>query len=162
VAWLVTTLFATPLRLLWCRLLAPVGREIVAAVQVAWRVAGYVSRAVGRALKWLARNLVGRPATWCYRHVATPVGHFVRDTVWRPARTAAAEAGRAARAALASARETVRRSRQDAWRALVGKGARTEPVPGPPPQARNLGGTQQPQTVPGAAAGTEISLHKRG
>ncbi|MET9804544.1 hypothetical protein [Streptomyces sp. NPDC006368] len=139
--------------------LAAAGREIVAAFAVAWRVAGYLSRAVGRALKWLARNLVGRPASWFHRNVCTPVGHAVRDHLWRPVREAAVEAGRSARAALGSVRETVRKARRDAWRALVG-GARMdrplEPVAAP---ARTLGSTT---TAPGAAPAPEISPRKRG
>ncbi|MEV3991218.1 hypothetical protein AB0J57_20150 [Streptomyces sp. NPDC049837] len=141
------------------RLLVVVGREIRDAVVVAWRVAGYVSRAVGRALKWLAWHLAGRPMTWFYRSVCTPVGHALRDHLWRPVRNAAVEAGRAARAALASAAETVRRARRDAWRALAG-GARDgrpgEPAGAP---ARSLGSTT---TAPGVAPAPEISLRKRG
>ncbi|MEU2111572.1 hypothetical protein [Streptomyces sp. NPDC019507] len=132
------------------RFLAVVGRETADALGVAWRAAGYVSRAVGRALRWLARS------------VCTPVGHVVRDRVRAPSRRAAVEAGRAAREALASARETVRRARRDAWRALVGGPG--GPRPGRPAsvRARNLGGTQHLPTVPGAAPGPEISLHQRG
>jgi hypothetical protein len=161
-AWLVRTLLVVPVVWLYRYVLAPVGREIAAAVAVAWRIAGYISRAVGRGLKWLAWNLVGRPASWFYRGVCTPVGHFVRDAVWRPAARAAAQAGRAARAALASARETVRQARRDAWRALIGTPREPRPVVGTAGQARNLGGRQQTQTVPGVAAEPEISLHKQG
>ncbi|MFG3494112.1 hypothetical protein [Streptomyces sp. NPDC047928] len=140
--------------------LVAVGREIVAAVGVAWRIAGHVSRAVGRALKWLAWILVGRPAAWFYRNVCTPVGHVVRDALWRPARRAAAEAGRVARAALSSARETVRQARQDAWRALVGGSRRAEPVEPGRARARTLGSTTS--TAPGAAPATETALRKQG
>ncbi|MEU3155989.1 hypothetical protein ABZ688_37200, partial [Streptomyces fimicarius] len=57
-----------------------------------------------------------------------------------------------ARAALASARETVRQARRDAWRALVGStdGARSREPRGIP--ARTLGSTT---TVPSAAQATE-------
>ncbi|MGW7365102.1 hypothetical protein ACWGI8_17105 [Streptomyces sp. NPDC054841] len=144
------------------RALAVVGREIAGAFAVAWRVAGYVSRAVGRALKWLGWNLLGRPVAWFYRNVCTPVGHFVRDQLWAPARRAAVEAGRAVRGALASARETVRQARRDAWRALVGGPREPEAVEPAGARARNLGGTQHVPTVPGVAPGPEISLHKRG
>ncbi|MFF1505995.1 hypothetical protein [Streptomyces sp. NPDC058326] len=144
------------------RLLAVIGRETLDACVVAWRVAGYVSRAVGRGLKWLARHLIGRPARWFYRNVCTPVGHVVRDALWRPARKAAVETGRAVRAALASARATVRQARRDAWRALVGGARQPDPVTALPGRARNLGGTAPRQTVPGVAAETEISLHERG
>ncbi|MEU7277237.1 hypothetical protein AB0A69_00345 [Streptomyces sp. NPDC045431] len=139
--------------------LVAVGREIVAAAEVAWRVAGYVSRAVGRVLKWLAWNLLGRPAAWFYRGVCVPVGHAVRDHVWRPARKAAAEAGRAVKAALVSAGEVVRRARRDAWRALVGGASARQPLEPSPVPARTLGSTT---TAPGAAPAPEISLRKRG
>ncbi|WP_307715511.1 hypothetical protein [Streptomyces sp. V4I23] len=145
--------------------LAPIGRETVAALRLAWQFAGYVSRAVGRGLKWLAWNLAGRPARWFYRGVCTPVGHFVRDAVWRPVARAAVEAGRTVHAAFASARLTLRRARRDAWRALGGGTVYPEPatpMTGAARRARNLGDTQQPQTVPGVAAETEISLRKQG
>jgi len=161
-AWLVRTLLVAPVVWLYRYVLVPAGREIAAAVGVAWRIAGYVSRAVGRGLKWLAWSLVGRPVRWFYREVCTPVGHFVRDAVWRPVAAAAVQAGRAARAALASARETVRQARRDAWRALIGTPRPPRPPVGTAAQARNLGGRQQAQTVPGAAAEPEISLHKQG
>ncbi|MEV6332324.1 hypothetical protein [Streptomyces sp. NPDC051909] len=156
---------------LWRRVLAPLGREVRDAVGICWRAAGFVSRAVGRAigwalrillvrpLAWLGRNLVRRPAAWAYRQVCTPVGHWIRDAVWTPARTALAQARHATRTALAQARDTVRRARQDAWRALVG-GA--EPDRGGEPQvagARTLGSTTN---VPGAVPAPEISLHKQG
>ncbi|MET7618977.1 hypothetical protein [Streptomyces sp. NPDC005408] len=162
VVWLVVTLLVTPVSWVYRHILAPVGREIADAFAVAWRIAGYISHAVGRALKWLAWNLVGRPVRWFYQVVATPVGHAVRDAVWRPAKKAAVEAGRAARAALRSARETVRQARQEAWRALVGGPPASTPVEPVARQTRRLGDTQQTQTVPGAAAGPEISLHKQG
>ncbi|WP_314619251.1 hypothetical protein [Streptomyces stackebrandtii] len=144
------------------RVLAVIGREIGDALAVAWRVAGYLSLAVGRALKWLAWNLLGRPLRWFYRDVCTPVGHVVRDALWRPAKEAAVETGRAVRAALASARETVRRARREAWHALVGGERRPEPVNAIRGQARNLGGAAPQQTLPGMVAEAEISLRKRG
>lgn len=157
--WLGNVLIATPAVFVHRWVLRPVGREIRDAVVMAWRVAGHVSRAVGRALKWLARHLVGRPVTWFYRSVCTPVGHALRDHLWRPVRNAAVEAGRATRAAFASAAETVRRARLDAWRALAG-GAR-DGRPGEPAgaAARSLGSTT---TAPGVAPAPEISLRKRG
>ncbi|MCX4505255.1 hypothetical protein [Streptomyces anulatus] len=154
-AWLVMTLLVAPVSWTYRRILAPVGREIAAAFEVAWRVTGYVSRAVGRALAAIARYLLVAPVSWAYRTVCTPIGHFVRDSVWAPARRAAAETGRAARAALASARETVRQARRDAWRALVGStdGARSREPQGIP--ARTLGSTT---TVPSAAQASETPL----
>ncbi|MFJ6612506.1 hypothetical protein ACIQPT_19770 [Streptomyces sp. NPDC091289] len=152
VAWLVMTLLVAPLSWTYRRILAPAGREIAAAFEVTWRIAGYLSRAVGRAIAWLAWHLIGAPVSWAYRTVCTPVGHFVRHSVWVPARRAAAEAGRAARGALATARETVRQARRDAWRALVGSpdGARSREPLGIP--ARTLGSTT---TVPSAVQATE-------
>lgn len=164
--WLYRWVLVPPARWLYRWVLTPVGRALVVvgrevrdAIVMAWRVAGYVSRAVGRALKWLAWNLVGRPVAWCYRNVCTPVGHALRDHLWRPVRKAAVEAGRATRAALASAAGTVRRARRDAWRALVGgppAGRPGEPAAAP---ARSLGSTT---TAPGVAPAPEISLRKRG
>ncbi|MEU8669222.1 hypothetical protein AB0C71_20265 [Streptomyces anulatus] len=154
-AWLVMTLLVAPVSWTYRRILAPIGREVAAAFEVAWRITGYVSRAVGRALAWFAWHLIGAPVSWAYRTVCTPVGHFARDSVWAPARRAAAETGRAARAALASARETVRQARRDAWRALVGStdGARSREPQGIP--ARTLGSTT---TVPSAAQASETPL----
>ncbi|WP_431788073.1 hypothetical protein HLK56_10015 [Streptomyces sp. G9] len=155
VAWLVMTLLVAPLVWTYRHILTPVGREIAAAFEVAWRIAGYISRAVGRALSTIAWYLIGAPFSWAYRTVCTPVGHFLRDAVWAPARRAAAEAGRAARAALATARETVRQARRDAWRALVGApgAARSGEPRGIP--ARTLGSTT---TVPSAAQASETPL----
>ncbi|MFF8963916.1 hypothetical protein ACF1BK_14360 [Streptomyces globisporus] len=155
VAWLVMTLLVAPLGWTYRRILTPVGREIAAAFEVTWRIAGYLSRAVGRALATIAWYLIGAPVSWAYRTVCTPVGHFLRDGVWAPARRAAAEAGRAARAALATARETVRQARRDAWRALVGApgGERSGEPRGIP--ARTLGSTT---TVPSAAQASETPL----
>ncbi|MFC8830124.1 hypothetical protein ACFT9I_32910 [Streptomyces sp. NPDC057137] len=156
--WLVGALLITPLGWLYRTVLAPVGREIADAVGVAWRIAGQISRAVGRALKWLAWVLIGQPVSWFYRDVCTPVGHAVRDHVWAPAKQAAAEAGRAVRSALRSAGETVRQTRRDAWRALVGAPRPAEPVKVPVDGARTLGSTT---TVPGAVPAPEISLRKQ-
>lgn len=154
-AWLVMTLLVAPVSWTYRRILAPIGREIAAAFEVAWRITGYVSRAVGRTLATIARYVIGAPVSWAYRTLFTPVGHFLRDSVWAPAHRAAAEAGRAARAALASARETVRQARRDAWRALVGStdGARSREPAGV--SARTLGSTT---TVPSAAQASETPL----
>ncbi|MEU1487305.1 hypothetical protein [Streptomyces sp. NPDC005752] len=152
---LVMTLFVLPLGWVYRRVLAPLGREVVAAVGVAWRIAGFVSRSVGRVLARLAWYLVGAPATWAYRTVCTPVGHFLRDAVWAPAGRAAREAGRAAAGALASARETLRVARRDAWRALVGAPQVTDARELEGSAARTLGRTT---TVPSAAPVSEISL----
>ncbi|MFC8224366.1 hypothetical protein [Streptomyces sp. NPDC057287] len=155
VVWVVTNLLVVPVVWVYRRVLTPVGREIVAAVVVAWRIAGFVSRAVGRALAWLAWHLVGAPVAWAYRTVCIPVGHFLRDVAWAPVKRAALEAGRAARAALASARVTLRAARRDAWRALVGAPQVTDVRELEGSAARTLGRTT---TVPSAAPASEISL----
>ncbi|MER8087215.1 hypothetical protein ACFVZR_01470 [Streptomyces sp. NPDC058316] len=157
VVWLVLTLIVAPLGWLYRRVLAPVGREVAAAFGVARRIAGFISRAVGRAVAWLAWHLVGAPVTWVWRTVCTPVGHFVRDAVWAPAGRAAVGTGRAVRAALRSARETVAQARRDVRRTLVGGPGAPEPREPGSPLARTLGVTQQPTTVPCAAPEPEIS-----
>ncbi|WP_405694872.1 hypothetical protein [Streptomyces sp. NBC_01185] len=154
-AWLVTTLLVRPVVWVYRRVLAPVGREIVTAVGVAWRIAGSISRAVGRGLAWLAWHLVGAPVAWAYRTVCTPVGRFLRDVAWAPVKRAALEAGRTARDALASARATLRAARRDAWRALVGSPQVTDARELEGSAARTLGRTT---TVPSAAPAPEISL----
>ncbi|MFD4316271.1 hypothetical protein [Streptomyces sp. NPDC058548] len=166
-----------PLGWLWNRVLVPVAREVRDALALCWRVAGYVSRAVGRAVKWTVRTLVGLPLVWFWRSVCTPVGHWIRDHVWAPARRAAAAAGRlaatagrvaketlsgagrAAREALASARAAVREARRDTWRALVGSVRQSGSGEPEVARARTLGSTTN---VPGAAPAPEISLRKRG
>ncbi|MGW3557544.1 hypothetical protein ACWDNT_09265 [Streptomyces sp. NPDC000963] len=169
---------AVPVLWLWKRVLVPVAREVRDALGLCWRVAGFVSRAVGRGLKWLAWNLLGRPLVrvwwglrWCGRNlvarpvarawasVVRPAGRWVRDEVWAPARRTAAEAGRAAREALASARATLREARGDAWRALVGAARPVEPREPAAVRARTLGSTTN---VSGAVPAPEISLRKRG
>ncbi|MET9117525.1 hypothetical protein ABZX38_25475 [Streptomyces longwoodensis] len=103
------------------RVLLVVGREVGEALGHAWRVAGYVSVAVGRFLAALFRWVVVEPVRWVYRGVLTPLGHVVRDAVLRPVAEAARGAGRAARQAVAAARETVRQARADVRRALFGE-----------------------------------------
>lgn len=155
-------LFVLPVVVLWRYVLAPVGRallvvarEIAEAIAMAWRVAGHVSRAVGRVLKWFGWHLVGWPVHLLWRTVLAPVAHWTRDTLWRPVRKAAAEAGRGARAALRSARRTVRQTRRDAWRALVGGTGPREAREPVVPATRTLGCTT---TVPDEAPDPEISL----
>ncbi|MFJ5075863.1 hypothetical protein ACIP8Z_14825 [Streptomyces sp. NPDC088553] len=166
-----------PLGWLWNRVLVPVAREVRDALALCWRVAGYVSRAVGRAVGWMVRTLVGLPLVWFWRSVCTPVGHWIRDHVWAPARRGAAAAGRlaatagrvaketltgagrAAREALASARAAVREARRDTWRALVGSVRSSGSGEPEAARARTLGSTTN---VPGAAPAPEISPRKRG
>lgn len=152
-----TVLLVIPVGWVWRRVLTPVGQEIAAAFGAAWRVAGFVSRAVGRVLAWLARHLVGAPVAWAYRTVCTPVGRFLRDAVFAPAGRAARVAGRTARHALRTARATVRQARRDTWRALVGRAREPEPREPGGLSARTLGSTTN---VPSAAPEPEISLLK--
>lgn len=103
----------------------------------------------------VARYGIAAPAARLYRAVLTPPGHGLRwigTALLAPARRAAVEAGRAARAALASARETVRRARRDAWRALAGSPAAARSGEPRGIAARTLGSTP---TVPSAAQATE-------
>ncbi|MEU6080828.1 hypothetical protein [Streptomyces sp. NPDC047108] len=132
--WLVRMAVVVPLAALWRWVLKPaghgigiVGREIGEALRHAWRVAAYISRAVWRGVATLFRWIVVRPARWAYRTVMTPVGHVVRDQVWRPAGRAVREAGRGVRQALAAARQTVRQTREEVGRLLFGK-PRREPL----------------------------------
>ncbi|MFJ6248050.1 MULTISPECIES: hypothetical protein [unclassified Streptomyces] len=207
---------AVPAVWLWSRVLVPVAREARDALALCWRVAGFVSRAVGRGLKrlawnllgrplvliwqglkWCGRNLVARPSVlawqglkWCGRNLVArpaarawhglrrcgrnlvarplahmwaslvrPAGRWVRDGVRAPARRIAAEAGRAAKDALASARATVREARRDAWRALAGAARPVEPREPQAARARTLGSTTN---VSGAVPAPEISPRKRG
>ena len=131
VAALVRWILIVPVVALWRYVLQPVGRALVAAVTVivrevgdalghCWRAAGFVSRAVGRFLGRLLRWIFVEPLRWAYRTVLTPLGHGLRDGIWRPARHALRAAGRTTRQALAAARETVRQTRKDLRRALFG------------------------------------------
>ncbi|MFI5754721.1 hypothetical protein [Streptomyces sp. NPDC051569] len=138
---LVSVLLVAPLRWVFVRILAPLAREIGAAFAAAWKMGGYVSRAIGRALVRLVRNFVSRPARWVYHHVCVPVGHRLRDSLWAPARGAAVLAGRVTADTLRAARKTVRQVRRDSWRALVGPPRVTEPVEPPGVRARTLGST---------------------
>ncbi|MDQ8700972.1 hypothetical protein RCO28_00505 [Streptomyces sp. LHD-70] len=113
VRFLWTWLVVVPAGFLWRRVLVPVGLEVGAAFGHAWRIAGYVSRAVGRFLGGLLR--------WTYRHVLTPVGHLLRDGLWRPV-------ARTVRQAVGAARSTARQVRADLRRALFG-------APRPAPEA---------------------------
>ncbi|MGE6738123.1 hypothetical protein ACQKIP_45540, partial [Streptomyces sp. NPDC059900] len=120
-------IFVVPAVALWRWVLAPVGRgiavvarEIFDALGHAWRIAGHISLVVGRFLGRLLRRLFVDPVRWVYRTVLTPVGHVLRDGVWRPAAQAVKDAGRATRQALAAARQSVREARADVRRMLFG------------------------------------------
>jgi hypothetical protein len=98
-----------PLVALFRYVLAPVGREIWAALRWAWRIAGHISRAVGRVLAWLGRVLVVLPVRWAWQTLVRPAARWVRQSVWWPVRRV-----------LAQVRETVRQARADVRRALFG------------------------------------------
>ncbi|WP_406727558.1 hypothetical protein WJ438_27190 [Streptomyces sp. GD-15H] len=147
--WITRILLVLPLLAVWRWVLVPVGRvlavvarEIGNALGHAWRVAGYVSLAVGRFLRNLLRWLVVEPVRWVYTCVLTPVGHVVRDVALRPVAAAARVVGRAVGQSLASARVTLRQARADLRRVLVGEqrpvpvGDRREPTGG---ETRTLG-----------------------
>ncbi|MDT3724470.1 hypothetical protein ROS62_06030 [Streptomyces sp. DSM 41972] len=102
------------------RVLAVVAREVGAALGHAWRVAGYVSLAVGRAVAAFFRWTVVEPARWVHRTVLTPVGHAVRDAVLRPVAQVAHGVERVTRDTLRDIRVTTRQVRQDVRRALLG------------------------------------------
>ncbi|MFC8081616.1 hypothetical protein [Streptomyces sp. NPDC057340] len=142
--WTVRVLLVLPALAVWRWVLTPVGRvlavvarEVADALGHAWRIAGHLSRAVGRFLGTVLRWTVAEPARWVYRSVLTPVGHAVRDAVLRPLAEAGRSAGRATRQALASARLSVRQARADVRRMLFGEPAgrrpvdRREPMPAP-------------------------------
>ncbi|MEU8778418.1 hypothetical protein [Streptomyces sp. NPDC048606] len=128
--WLMTALWryvlGPPLELLYRWVLLPLVHLLVGA----WHLAGRLTRALGRGLRWLWRGCVARPAAWAYRRVATPVGHVVRE-VWRTARAA------------------VRDARAEVRRALFGAPPR-EPARS---RARSLGST----TAAGPTPAPEIS-----
>ncbi|KQV99144.1 hypothetical protein [Streptomyces sp. Root369] len=125
--WIARVLLVLPVVALWRWVLAPIGRvlavigrEVWDALGHAWRIAGHISLAVGRFLGTLFRWIFVEPVRWVYRSVLTPVGHVVRDVVLRPVAEAARSVGRITRAALASARESVRQARADVRRMLFG------------------------------------------
>lgn len=142
--WTARILFVLPALALWRWVLAPVGRvlavvarEVADALGHAWRIAGHLSRVVGRALGTLFRWIFVEPARWVYRTVLTPVGHVVRDAVLRPAARAAREVGRVTRLTLAAARETLRETRREVRRALFGEPGQQVAVDRREPPARD-------------------------
>ncbi|MFB7337453.1 hypothetical protein ACFC00_38460 [Streptomyces adustus] len=158
--WTAGVLLVLPALALWRRVLLPVGRflavvarEVGDALGHAWRIAGHISLRVGRLLGTLFRWIFVEPVRRAYRSVLTPVGHFLRDAVLRPAAAAAREVGRAVRQtyaavrepvrqALAAARDSVRQTRADVRRALFGDPRRPEAVARREPsgrEARTLG-----------------------
>ncbi|RFU86742.1 hypothetical protein DY218_10670 [Streptomyces triticagri] len=125
--WTLRILVVLPALFLWRWILVPLGRalavvarEVGDALGHAWRAAGRVSRAVGRFLALVLRWTFVEPARRVYRTVLTPVGHLVRDGIWRPAARAARSAGRAARQAATSAVDSARQARAEVRRMLFG------------------------------------------
>ncbi|TGB07248.1 hypothetical protein E2651_22195, partial [Streptomyces sp. MZ04] len=158
-------IFVVPLVAVWRWVFVPVGRaigvvlrEIGDALGHAWRVAGHVSRAVWRFVGRLLRWVFVDPVRWVYRTVLTPVGHVLRDGVWRPAVQAAKEAGRATRQAIASARRSVREARADVRRMLFG----TPKEPVPVPAARREPETPEPRNLGEKNSGSAVSPPVRG
>ena len=126
--WVLRLLLVLPALALWRwvltpvgRVLAVIGREVWGALGHAWRIAGYISLAVGRFLGTLLRWIFVEPVRWVYLTVLTPVGHFVRDAVLRPAAEAARSVGRVTRQVLAAARDSARQARADFRRMLFGE-----------------------------------------
>ena len=133
--WTARILLVLPAIALWRwvltpvgRVLAVVGREVWDALGHAWRIAGHISLAVGRALGTLFRWIFVAPTSWVYRTVLTPVGHVVRDLVLRPAAEAARAVGRVTRQALTAARESARQARADFRRMVFGEPVQPQPV----------------------------------
>jgi len=133
--WTARILLVLPAIALWRWVLAPVGRvlavvgrEVWDALGHAWRIAGHISLAVGRALATLFRWIFVAPVSWVYRTVLTPVGHVVRDLVLRPAAEAARAVGRVTRQALTAARESARQARADFRRMVFGEPRQPQPV----------------------------------
>ncbi|SED52118.1 hypothetical protein SAMN05216489_03668 [Streptomyces sp. 3213] len=133
--WTARILLVLPAIALWRWVLAPVGRvlavvgrEVWDALGHAWRIAGHISVAVGRALATLFRWIFVAPVSWVYRTVLTPVGHVVRDLVLRPAAEAARAVGRVTRQALTAARESARQARADFRRMVFGEPRQPQPV----------------------------------
>ncbi|MEV4342210.1 hypothetical protein [Streptomyces sp. NPDC049590] len=125
--WTARVLFVLPALALWRWVLAPVGRflafvarEVGDALGHAWRIAGRISRAAGRALGTLFRWIFVEPARWAYRAVLTPVGHAVRAAVLRPVAAGMRAVGRVTREAVTTARDTVRQARAEFRRMLFG------------------------------------------
>ncbi|NEA61240.1 hypothetical protein [Streptomyces sp. SID12488] len=139
--WVLRLLLVLPALALWRWVLVPVGRvlavighEIGTALGHAWRIAGYISLAVGRFLGTLLRWTFVEPVRWAYRAVLTPVGHFVRDAVLRPAAEAARSVGRVTRQALAAARDSARQARADFRRMVFGEPREERPQAVPAPR----------------------------
>ncbi|WP_309252266.1 MULTISPECIES: hypothetical protein [unclassified Streptomyces] len=165
IALLVRWILVLPALALWRWVLLPVGRalgvllrEIGDALGVAWRVAGYVSLAVGRFLGTLLRRILVEPVRWAYRRVLTPVGHVVRDRLWRPA-------ARVVRETLGAVRATVRQVRADVRRALFGPDRPPEPLvtevrEPEDAQGRTLGSSTAVSTGSSATALTKTAFIK--
>lgn len=156
---LVRWIVVVPAVALWRWVLAPAGRALAAVVTVlvretgaalghCWRAAGIISRALGRFLAAVLRWTVVEPVRWVYRTVLTPVGHVIRDGLWRPVRQA-----------LRTARETVRQTRREIRRALFG--APREPEPARAVVPRREPGGSGTRTL-GKTSGRDVPPPARG
>ncbi|MFF5470043.1 hypothetical protein [Streptomyces achromogenes] len=142
--WTARVLLVLPALALWRWVLVPVGRflalvarEVRDALGHAWRIAGRISRAVGRALGALFRWIFVEPVRWAYRAVLTPVGHVVRDAVLRPVAAGVRAVGRVTREAVTTARDTVRQARAEFRRMLFGGPRQPAPADRREPVARD-------------------------
>lgn len=144
---------------LWRYVLGPAGRLLAAVVTVlvretgaalghCWRAAGILSRALGRFLGAVLRWTVVEPVRRVYRSVLTPVGHVIRDGLWRPVRQA-----------LRTARETVRQTGREIRRALFGAPREPRPARAVVPRREPAGsGTR----TLGKKSGRDVSPPARG
>ncbi|MEV6566841.1 hypothetical protein [Streptomyces kronopolitis] len=148
-----------PAGALWRYVLGPAARLTVAVVTVlvretgaalghCWRAAGILSRALGRLLGAVLRWTLVEPLRRLYRGVLTPVGHAIRDGLWRPVRQA-----------LRTARATVRQTRREIRRALVGAPRAPRPARAVVPRREPAGsGTR----TLGKKSGRDVSPPARG
>ncbi|MFD9814821.1 hypothetical protein [Streptomyces sp. NPDC059080] len=96
--WLVVI----PATAVWQYVLWPVLCVLGVFLAACWRLAGRISRAVGRGIAFFWRGLVACPSRWLYRWVFTPVGHGLQAVFGPPLRLAR-ETAREVRRALFSA-----------------------------------------------------------
>ena len=113
-------LFVVPALALHRWLLAPTGRglallarETAAALAFAWHAAGRVTLPLLRFLGRVLRAALVTPFVWAWTWLAAPVARAVRDHLLLPA-------GRAVRAGLSAVGESVRATRAEIRRVLLG------------------------------------------
>ncbi|MGW8376136.1 hypothetical protein [Streptomyces sp. ODS28] len=135
---LVRVLLVVPAVAVHRHVLAPLGRGIALVVREtatalghAWRVAGYISRAVFGFLGRVLRLLLVSPFVWVWQYALAPAGRGVRDHLWRPVARGVREAARGVRQALRAARASVRETRAEIRKALFGAPRKEERGPQP-------------------------------